>query len=170
MYGNGFSAGGASGVVSLSRERGAAEQHSAEGVRRATARAGSATLAELDEAFLEETEHHAQVEAAIRNYETAYRMQSAVPELTDISDESRGDEEALWAGLDKRVDGGVRATVPVGAAVGGARRSVCGVDDGARRATARWAIRGISTDSSTKGIWRTRTTVDQPVGALIAKT
>jgi len=31
-----------------------------------------------------------QVEAAIRNYETAYRMQTAVPELCDISGESAG--------------------------------------------------------------------------------
>ena len=39
-----------------------------------------------------------QVEAAIRNYETAYRMQSAVPELLDL----RGETDATKAlyGLD----------------------------------------------------------------------
>jgi hypothetical protein len=42
----------------------------------------------LDAPFLEETED-AQVEAAIRNYETAFRMQAAVPELCDISGESQ---------------------------------------------------------------------------------
>ncbi len=42
----------------------------------------------FDEAFLESSGHDAQVEAAIRNYETAFRMQAAVPELCDISGES----------------------------------------------------------------------------------
>ncbi len=43
---------------------------------------------QFDESFLEETAADAQVEAAIRNYETAYRMQAAVPELCNISDET----------------------------------------------------------------------------------
>lgn len=42
----------------------------------------------VDKDFSAGTQHDAQVEAAIRNYETAYRMQSAVPELCDISGES----------------------------------------------------------------------------------
>ncbi|KAA5541748.1 DUF1501 domain-containing protein [Roseiconus nitratireducens] len=42
----------------------------------------------FDEAFLQETSNDDQVEATIRNYETAFRMQSAVPELCDISRES----------------------------------------------------------------------------------
>jgi hypothetical protein len=41
----------------------------------------------LDETFLREAAEP-QVEAAIRNYETAYRMQTAVPEICDISGES----------------------------------------------------------------------------------
>jgi hypothetical protein len=47
------------------------------------------TLARLDEAFLREAQDPA-VEAAIRSYETAARMQSAVPEVCDL----RGESEA----------------------------------------------------------------------------
>ena len=43
---------------------------------------------QFDQPFLEETAADAQVEAAIRNYETAFRMQSVVPELCDISGET----------------------------------------------------------------------------------
>lgn len=42
----------------------------------------------FDDSFLNATQADKQVEAAIRNYETAFRMQSAVPELCDISGES----------------------------------------------------------------------------------
>jgi len=42
----------------------------------------------VDREFAAETRGHPEVEAAIRNYETAYRMQSAVPELCDIGGES----------------------------------------------------------------------------------
>ncbi len=42
----------------------------------------------VDRDFAKEMHGSAQVEAAIRNYETAYRMQSAVPELCDLSGES----------------------------------------------------------------------------------
>ncbi len=41
----------------------------------------------MDKAFAEAT-REPQVEAAIRNYETAYRMQAAVPEICDLSGES----------------------------------------------------------------------------------
>ncbi len=41
----------------------------------------------MDEKFLR-TASEPQVDAAIRNYETAYRMQTAVPELCDIAGES----------------------------------------------------------------------------------
>ena len=46
-----------------------------------------AFIGELDSAFAKDT-GDAQVEAAIHNYETAYRMQSAVPELLDLRGES----------------------------------------------------------------------------------
>ncbi len=43
----------------------------------------------FDQQFLGATGGDAQVEAAVRNYETAFRMQTAVPELCDISGESQ---------------------------------------------------------------------------------
>lgn len=42
----------------------------------------------IDEQFSAKTQQDAEVEAAIRNYETAYRMQTAVPELCDIKGET----------------------------------------------------------------------------------
>jgi hypothetical protein len=42
----------------------------------------------FDERFLEAVGGDSQIEAAIRNYETAFHMQSEVPELCDISGES----------------------------------------------------------------------------------
>lgn len=42
----------------------------------------------LDRKYLEQVHRDAQVEAAIQNYEMAYRMQSAVPELCDLRGES----------------------------------------------------------------------------------
>jgi len=42
----------------------------------------------VDNGFAEKTGSHDAVEAAIKNYETAYRMQTAVPELCDISGET----------------------------------------------------------------------------------
>ncbi|MEG3603801.1 MAG: DUF1501 domain-containing protein, partial [Verrucomicrobiota bacterium] len=45
-------------------------------------------LSDLDESSLKEMEYDLQVEAAIQNYETAYQMQTSVPELMDLSGES----------------------------------------------------------------------------------
>ncbi len=47
----------------------------------------------LDERYVDSIGGDAQVEAAVRNYETAFRMQSAVPELCDISGESQATRE-----------------------------------------------------------------------------
>jgi hypothetical protein len=47
-----------------------------------------AFVQDLDSTFLLKTATDAQVEAAVQNAETAYRMQSAVPELVDLSSES----------------------------------------------------------------------------------
>ena len=55
-------------------------------------------IGDIDKGFLSATHHDPQVEAAIRNYETAYRMQSAVPELCDISGESEATKKMY--GLD----------------------------------------------------------------------
>jgi hypothetical protein len=44
---------------------------------------------QFDESLLEQTAADRQIDAAIRNCETAFRMQSAVPELCDISGETK---------------------------------------------------------------------------------
>ena len=45
-------------------------------------------LEQLDERFATETGQDRQIDAAIQNYETAYRMQAAVPELVDLKGET----------------------------------------------------------------------------------
>lgn len=50
-------------------------------------------ISKLDRQFANRVEHNSQVEAAIRNYETAYKMQTAVPELVDLSSESKPTQE-----------------------------------------------------------------------------
>jgi len=47
----------------------------------------------LDAAGLEKSGHNDAIEAAIRNYELAFRMQTAVPELMDVSRESKATQE-----------------------------------------------------------------------------
>ncbi|MDF1840872.1 MAG: DUF1501 domain-containing protein [Rubripirellula sp.] len=44
---------------------------------------------QLDRKFLRASSEDPQIEAAIKNYETAFQMQTAVPELCDISEESQ---------------------------------------------------------------------------------
>ncbi|MEK6237820.1 MAG: DUF1501 domain-containing protein, partial [Planctomycetales bacterium] len=53
-----------------------------------------------DQRFLQSTEQDGKIEAAIRNYETAYRMQSAVPDLCDVSGESQATRDLY--GLDSK--------------------------------------------------------------------
>jgi len=123
-------------------------------------------LAELDEAFLEETDHHAQVEAAIRNYETAYRMQSAVPELTDISDESPATKKLYG------LDSANKATAAYGRQCLLARRLV---ERGVRFVELTMVPAGYGTMGNPwdqhgqlyEGHLANSRTVDQPVGALI---
>ena len=54
----------------------------------------------FDQDFLAQTGKNSEVEAAIRNYETAYRMQSAVPELCDLSGETEATKKLY--GIDSR--------------------------------------------------------------------
>lgn len=61
--------------------------------RDAIQRARLSLIDSLDRRFIEVVDHEPQIEAAIRNYETAYKMQSAVPELVDIAAESRATQE-----------------------------------------------------------------------------
>ena len=49
-------------------------------------------IQEVDQAFAETTQEP-QVEAAIRNYETAYRMQAAVPEVCDLNGETEATQQ-----------------------------------------------------------------------------
>lgn len=56
---------------------------------------------QFDESFLNSSAKEAQIEAAIHNYETAFRMQSTVPELCDISGESEATHKMY--GLDSNV-------------------------------------------------------------------
>jgi hypothetical protein len=55
---------------------------------------------QFDESFLESTGRDAKVEAAIKNYETAFRMQAAVPELCDIAGETAATKQMY--GLDSK--------------------------------------------------------------------
>jgi hypothetical protein len=65
-------------------------------------------IKELDAPFAKATADP-QIEAAIRNYETAYRMQAAVPELTDIRGESDATKALYGVGSsDKLLDGYAR--------------------------------------------------------------
>jgi hypothetical protein len=52
----------------------------------------------FDQHFLTQTGNHPQVEAAIRNHEVAYKMQSAVPELCDLKGETEATKKLY--GLD----------------------------------------------------------------------
>jgi len=55
---------------------------------RAAQRSRLDLIKQFDQRFLATTDSHSQVEAAVRNYEMAYRMQAAVPRLCDISGET----------------------------------------------------------------------------------
>lgn len=56
-----------------------------------------------DREFLGMADRNAQVEAAIKNYEVAYRMQSAIPELVDLKGESEATKKLY--GFDSDVPG-----------------------------------------------------------------
>ena len=57
-----------------------------------------ALLRGLNQGIVERLGHVSQVDATIRNYELAYRMQSAVPDLTDISQESEATRKMYGLG------------------------------------------------------------------------
>ncbi len=61
----------------------------------------------MDESFLSGVGGHEPIESAIENYETAYRMQSAVPELVDLSGESEATLKLY--GVDEETPRGVYA-------------------------------------------------------------
>ncbi|MFN8710235.1 MAG: DUF1501 domain-containing protein [Planctomyces sp.] len=51
-------------------------------------------LQQQDLRFSARQQHHTAIESAIRNYETAFRMQTAVPEVADVSGETQAIQEA----------------------------------------------------------------------------
>ncbi len=53
-----------------------------------------ALLEKFDQRFAERVQHADQVESAIQNYETAFRMQTSVPELADLSKETKATQQA----------------------------------------------------------------------------
>jgi hypothetical protein len=60
-------------------------------------------IRQLDESSLDHTGREDQIESAIANYEMAYRMQAAVPELMDLTGESEATKEAY--GLNEKWQG-----------------------------------------------------------------
>ena len=119
-------------------------------------------LSQLDSEVLSTHNHDPQIEAAIANYETAYRMQMAVPELMDLSEETKSTQqmyglEESWRGTQvfgrqcliarRLVERGVRfveLTCPGGSGD-------------------RWDQHGGLYDGHTKNC----RTVDQPIAALL---
>jgi len=55
-------------------------------------------MKKMDRGFLADTQGHNAVETAIRNYETAWRMQGEVPELCDLSGESEATRKLYGIG------------------------------------------------------------------------
>ncbi|MCB9845207.1 MAG: DUF1501 domain-containing protein [Phycisphaeraceae bacterium] len=96
-FGSGFLPATHQGSVFLPSAEAVANIHPTEATPRLQ-RSKLDLIAQLDEGFSERTGHDSSVESAIRNYELAFRMQSAVPELMDVSDESP-ETRALY-GLD----------------------------------------------------------------------
>jgi len=87
-FGSGFLPAAYQGSVFLPRQEPIANIHPSE-PSRAHQRRKLDVLRKLDETTLAQTGHDPEVEAAIQNYETAFRMQSAVPELMDLRGESK---------------------------------------------------------------------------------
>ena len=121
---------------------------------------------ELDRRFLSDTGQHPQVEAAIKNYEIAYRMQSAVPELVDLKGETEATRKLY--GLDSPL----ASTAAYGRQCLVARRLV---ERGVRFVELTMVSSGTSSMSNPwdqhqkliEGHTANAMTVDQPVAALV---
>ena len=103
-----------------------------------------------------------QLESAIANYELAYRMQTAVPELMDLADETPATRRALRTGRDVPADAIFAPAVPARAATGRARRALHRTDLPRRSA----ATAGISTADLKEGHENNARAVDQPIARL----
>ena len=77
----------------------------------------------LDQKFIQNIGGNNNVEAAVRNYETAFRMQSAVPELCGLEGETEATKKCTaWTPPIGRSP--ATAAVSAGTATGGARRAL----------------------------------------------
>ena len=72
--------------------------------------ASSSCCAELDQDVLDRAGPHDALESAIANYELAARMQTAVPELTELSGETPATQHAVRPRLRLRADPTCSAT------------------------------------------------------------
>ena len=87
LFSNGFLPGQHQGSI-LKADAAEAIRNIAPGASAATQRRRLDLAKTFDQGFLGRTGGDAAIEAAIENYETAFRMQTAVPELCDLSDET----------------------------------------------------------------------------------
>ena len=120
-------------------------------------------LRTLDQGVLGRIGHHDALEAAIANYELAFRMQTAVPELISLAGESPATERLY--GLDDPYvpDPDLRPRMPDRPAPGRAGRALH------RAASARpsAATAGTSTPTCSHGHENNARAVDQPIAALL---
>ena len=128
-----------------------------------------AFMSSMDERFLQLAAEDAQIEAAIKNYETAFKMQTAVPELCDLQNETTETKRAY----------GLESPIPQTAAYGRqcllARRLV---EQGVRFIELSCLTHGIGAGGAAnpwdqhgaleEGHRAMAGQVDQPIAALIA--
>ena len=79
-------------------------------------------LRQQDSEFAAELGGDSAVEAAIRNYEMAYRMQSLVPDVLDLARETEA-PKAVWFRFAGANATAIRQAMPPRAAAGGSRRA-----------------------------------------------
>ena len=87
----------------------------------------------LDRIAAENFAHADAVEAAIVNYELAYRMQAAVPELTDLSAETAATKRMYGYRIRICSDSNVCRGMPARPPAGRARRAIYRIDLSIRR-------------------------------------
>ena len=100
-----------------------------------------------------------EIDTRIAQYEMAYRMQTSVPELTDLSERAAAHPRAVRPGR-AQADGSLRRQLPAGPPAGRARRALrpaLSTAAGTSTATCRAQIRGQCQD------------VDQPSAALVTR-
>jgi hypothetical protein len=98
LFSNGFLPGRTQGSILQTDRREAALPNLAAGRRPATQQRQMGFSRQLNQALLAATGQEPLIDAAIENYETAFRMQSAVPEICDISAETQATRDLY--GLD----------------------------------------------------------------------